>query len=67
MLQLDEHKTEALLFDPPKSSGLPGVLRVDQSDIPVCNVARNLGVISGDRLTSKQQVGGLLLISKYVV
>ena len=67
MLQLDERKTEALLFDPSKSSGLPGVLRLDQSDVPVCNFARNLGVIFGDRLTSKQQVGGFLLISKYVV
>ena len=32
-LQLNENKTEALLFDPSKSSDLPDVLRFGQSDI----------------------------------
>ena len=35
-LQLNEDKTEAPLFDPSKSSGLPDVLRSGQSDIPFC-------------------------------
>ena len=33
-LQLNEDKTEALLFDPSKSSDLPDVLRLGQGDTP---------------------------------
>ena len=44
-LQLNEGETEALLFDPFKSSDLADVLRIGQSDIPVCYSARNLGVM----------------------
>ena len=55
-LQLNEVKTEALLFDPAKSSDLPDVLRVGQSDIPFCYSARNLGVMFDSGLTMKQQV-----------
>ena len=56
-LQLNEDKTEALLFDPSKSSDLPDVLRIGQSDVPFCYSARNLGVVFDSRLTMKQQVG----------
>ena len=55
-LQLNEVKTEALLFDPTKSSDLPDVLRIGQSDIPFCCSARNLGVMFYNGLTMKQQV-----------
>ena len=55
-LQLNEVKTEALLFDPAKSSDLPDVLRVGQSDIPFCYSARNLGVMFDSWLTMRQQV-----------
>ena len=55
-LQLNEDKTEALLFDPSKSSDLPDVLRIGQSDIPFNYSARNLGVMFDSGLTMKQQV-----------
>ena len=55
-LQLNEDKTEALLFDPSTFSDLPGVLRIGQSDIPFCYSARNLGVMFNSGLTMKQQV-----------
>ena len=45
-----------LLLDPSKSSNLPVVLRIGQSDIPVCYSARNLGVMFDSGLTVKQQV-----------
>ena len=44
-----------LLLDPSKSSNLPVVLRIGQSDIPVCYSARNLGVMFDSGLTMKQQ------------
>ena len=43
-LQLNEGKTEALLFDPSTSSDIPDVLEVGQSGTPFCNSARYLGV-----------------------
>ena len=52
-LQLNEDKTEALLFDPSKSSDLPDVPRFGQSDIPFCYSARNLGVMFDSGLTMK--------------
>ena len=55
-LQLNEDKTEALLFDPSKSSDLPDVLRIGQSDIPFNYSARNLGVIFDNGLTMKLQI-----------
>ena len=55
-LQLNEDKTEALLFDPSKSSDLPDVLRIVQSDIPFCYYACDLGVMFDSGLTMKQQV-----------
>ena len=45
-LQLNEDKTEALLFDPSKSSDLPDVLRIGQSDMPFSNFAHSLDVMS---------------------
>ena len=41
--QMNEDKTEALLFGRFKSSDLPDVLKIGQSDIPFCNSASNLG------------------------
>ena len=55
-LQLNEDKTEAQLFDPTKSSDLPNVLRIGQSDIPFCYSACNLVVMFDSGLTMKQQV-----------
>ena len=55
-LQLNEDNTEALLFDPSKSSDHPDVLRIGQSDILFCCSARNLGVMFDSGLTKKQQV-----------
>ena len=55
-LQLNEDKTEALLFDLSKSSDLPDVLRVAQSDIPSRYSACNLGVMFYSGLTMNQQV-----------
>ena len=55
-LQLNEDKTEALLFDPSKSSALSNVLRIGKSDTPFCYSARNLGVMFDSGLTMKQQV-----------
>ena len=55
-LQLNENKTEALLFDPLKFSDLPDVLRIGQSDIPFCYSARNVDVMFDSVLTIKQQV-----------
>ena len=52
-LQLNEDKTEALLFDPSKSSDLPDVLRIVQSDIPFCYYACDLGVMFDSGLTMK--------------
>ena len=52
-LHLNEDTKEALLFDPSHSSDLPVVLKVGQSDIPLCNSARNLGVMFGSGLTTK--------------
>ena len=52
-LQLNEDKTEAVLFDPSKSSDLPDVPRFGQSDIPFCYSARNLGVMFDSGLTMK--------------
>ena len=54
-LQLNEDKTEALLFDPSTSSDIPDVLEVGQSGTPFCNSARNLGVMFDNGLTMKQQ------------
>ena len=54
-LQLNEDKTEAQLFDPTKSSDLPNVLRIGQSDIPFCYSACNLVVMFDSGLTMKQQ------------
>ena len=53
-LQLNEVKTEALLFDPSNSSDLPDVLRIGQSDKPFCYSARNIGVMFDSGLTMKQ-------------
>ena len=58
-LQLNEDKTEALLFDPSKSSDLPNVLRIGQSDVFFCHCARNLGVMFDSGLTMKQQVDNI--------
>ena len=55
-LQLNEGKTEALLFDPSTSSDIPDVLEVGQSGTPFCNSAPNLGVMFDNGLTMKQQV-----------
>ena len=55
-LQVNEDKTEALLFDPSKSSALPNVLRIGQSDIHFCYSAPNRGVMLDSELTMKQQV-----------
>ena len=55
-LQLNEDKTEALLFDPSSFSDLPGVLRIGQCDIPFCYSAHNRGVMFNSGLTMKQQV-----------
>ena len=54
-LQLNENKTEVVLFDPTKFSSFPDVLRIGLSDIPFCNSALNLGVMFDSRLTMKQQ------------
>ena len=58
-LQLNEDKTEALLFDPSKSSALSNVLRIGKSDTPFCYSARNLGVMFDSGLTMKQQVDNI--------
>ena len=55
-LQLNEDKTEALLFEPSTSSDIPDVLDVGQSGKPFCDSARNLGVMFDNGLTMKQQV-----------
>ena len=55
-LQLNEDKTEALLFNSSKSSDLPDVLRIGPSDIPFSYSARNLGVIFDNGLTMKLQI-----------
>ena len=54
-LQLNKDKTEALLFKPSKSSGLPDVPRIGQSERPFCYSVRNLGVMFDGGLTMKQQ------------
>ena len=55
-LKLNEDKTEALLFDPSKSSDLPDVLRIGQSNRPFCCSAHNLGVMFDSVFTMKQQI-----------
>ena len=55
-LHLNEDETEALLFDPSRSSDFPDVLKIGQYDIPFCNSSRNLRVMSGNGFTMKQQV-----------
>lgn len=55
-LHLNEDKTEALLFDLCKSVDRPVVLKVGQSNISLCNSARNLGVMFGSGLFMKYQV-----------
>ena len=55
-IHLNKDKTEALLFGPSKSSDLPDVLRIDQSDIHFCNSACNLGIVFYSWLNMKQQV-----------
>ena len=58
-LQLNENKTEALLFDPSKSPDLHDVLRTGQSDVPFCSSACNLRVMFDSGLTMKQHVNRL--------
>ena len=53
---MNKDKTEALLFDLCKSVDRPVVLKVGQSNIPLCNSARNLGFMFGSGLTMKYQV-----------